>query len=199
MENFMHSSLQKQQLKDLGWRRKFSLALVICFWVVMFGLSAPAMAGRLVPSQAIAQSSSQSSSQSSPQSSQANKAIALRYAQEGWGTQSNWEAVWDELVASDVVLHFNSFPEPIVGLDANKEFSKGLFEGFPAIKNTIEDVVAEGDLVIIRSTLEGKQTGPFLGMAATDKRVKMNDFTLYKIRDGKISEMWYETNLLSLM
>jgi predicted ester cyclase len=194
MEDFMHSSLQKQQLKDLGWKRKFLLALVIC-WLVMFGLSGSAMAGRLVPLQAIAQSSVQSS----PQSSQANKAIALRYAQEGWGTQSNWEAVWDELVASDVVLHFNSFPEPIVGLEANKEFSKGLFEGFPAIKNTIEDVVAEGDRVIIRSTLEGKQTGPFLGMPATDKRVKMNDFTLYKISGGKISEMWYETNLLSLM
>jgi predicted ester cyclase len=90
-------------------------------------------------------------------------------------------------------------PDPIVGLKANKEFSKGLFEGFPSIRNTIGDVVAEGDTVIIRSTLEGKQTGSFLGIPATNKTAKMNDFTLYKIRNGKISEMWYETNLMSLM
>jgi steroid delta-isomerase-like uncharacterized protein len=123
----------------------------------------------------------------------------LRYAKEGWGTQPNWDKVWDELIAPDVVLHFNSFPNPIVGLEANKAFSKELFEGFPTIHSTIEDVVAEGDTVIYRSTLEGKQMGPFLGMPATGKKVKMNDFTMVKIKDGKIEEQWYETNLLSLM
>jgi steroid delta-isomerase-like uncharacterized protein len=128
-----------------------------------------------------------------------NKAIALRLAQDGWGTQKNWGQVWDELLTPDVVYHFNSFPEPIVGLEANKAFSEDLFQGFPNITSKIENVVAEGDTVIIRSTLEGKQTGPFLGMPITGKKVTMNDFTMYKISDGKISEMWYETNLLSLM
>jgi steroid delta-isomerase-like uncharacterized protein len=128
-----------------------------------------------------------------------NKEIALRLAQDGWGTQKNWSQVWDELVALEVVYHFNSFPDPIIGLEANKAFSEDLFQGFPDIKSTIETVVAEEDTVIIRSTLEGKQTGPFLGMPITGKKVKMNDFTMYKIKDGKIREMWYETNLLSLM
>jgi steroid delta-isomerase-like uncharacterized protein len=138
-------------------------------------------------------------SQSKAELSQVNKAIALRYAKDGWGNEPNWEQVWDDLVAPDMVLHFNSFPEPIVGLEANKAFSKELFEGFPTIHNRIEDVVAEGDTVIYRSTLEGNQTGPFLGMPATGKKAKMNDFTMVKIKDGKIKEQWYETNLLSLM
>ena len=59
--------------------------------------------------------------------------------------------------------------------------------------------MAEDDVVIYRSTLEGKQSGPFLGMPATNKTVKVNDFTMLKIKDGKISEWWYETNLLSVM
>jgi steroid delta-isomerase-like uncharacterized protein len=138
-------------------------------------------------------------SKSKAELSQVNKAIALRYAKDGWGNEPNWEQVWDDLVAPDMVLHFNSFPEPIVGLEANKAFSKELFEGFPTIHNRIEDVVAEGDTVIYRSTLEGNQTGPFLGMPATGKKAKMNDFTMVKIKDGKIKEQWYETNLLSLM
>jgi predicted ester cyclase len=131
--------------------------------------------------------------------SQRNKTIALAYAIEGWGTQPNWEKVWDKYVDPKMVLHFNSFPEAIVGLEANKAFSKDLFTGFPQIKNTIENIVADGDTVIYRSTLVGKQTGPFLGMPITNKPVKMNDFTMLRIADGKIVEMWYETNLLSLM
>jgi predicted ester cyclase len=158
------------------------LGLLLCVGLVL-GLAMPAMSDPAKPVDL----------------AQKNKAIVLRYAKEGWGTNPNWEKVWDELVAPDMVLHFNSFPDPIVGLEANKVFSKDLFEGFPKITNRIEDIVAEGDTVIYRSTLEGKQTGPFLGMPITNKSVKMNDFTMMKLRDGKIVEQWYETNLLSLM
>jgi predicted ester cyclase len=182
----MHVTLQHQQSKSFIWNLKSLIALVICFGLLIISLASPAMAGTMPL-------------QSKAELSQINKAIALRYAKEGWGNQPNWERVWDELVAPDMVLHFNSFPEPIVGLEANKAFSKELFEGFPTIHNTVEDVVADGDTVIYRSTLEGKQTGPFLGMPATGKKAKMNDFTMVKIKDGKIQEQWYETNLLSLM
>jgi predicted ester cyclase len=160
-----------------GKRVHFLLGIVMSFAIALVGWVTPAMA----------------------EPSQSNKAIALRYATEGWGTKPNWEKVWEELVSPDVVLHFNSFPAPIVGLAANKEFSKDLFRGFPTIKNKVENIVAEGDAVIYRSTLEGSQTGEFLGMPATGKPVKMNDFTMCTIKDGKIREMWYETNLLSLM
>jgi predicted ester cyclase len=185
MENLMHPSLQDRRFKSPGW--KIKALLVFCFLLFISSLTAPAIAEQNHAEPPITQLS------------QTNKAIALRYAKDGWGTQPNWEKVWDELVAENMVLHFNSFPDAIVGLEANKAFSKDLFTGFPAIESTIENVVAEGDTVIYRSTLKGKQTGLFLGMPATGKTVKMNDFTMVKIKNGKISEMWYETNLLSLM
>jgi hypothetical protein len=53
-----------------------------------------------------------------------NKQIALRFAQEGWGTVPNWEQVWDKLVSSDIIFHFNSNPEAIIGLETNKEFRR---------------------------------------------------------------------------
>lgn len=183
----MHNLIHDRRFNSLGCKIRSLLGLAICFLLLMFSMETPAMAEQMT------------SSQVKSELTQTNKAIALRYAKEGWGTQPNWEKVWDELVSPNIVLHFNSFPEPTIGLKENKEFSKGLFEGFPDIKNTIGDVIAQGDTVIIRSTLEGKQTGTFLGIPATGKKVKMNDFTLYKIENGKISEMWYETNLLSLM
>lgn len=125
-----------------------------------------------------------------------NKAIALRFTQDGWGTNPGWEKVWDELVDNNVVHHFNSSPKPIAGLKTNKELNIALFQGFPDIKQKIEDVVAEGDKVVIRTTLQGTHTGEFLGIPPTDKSIKANDFTLLRLKNGKVVEWWYETNWL---
>ncbi|AFY52920.1 putative ester cyclase [Rivularia sp. PCC 7116] len=128
-----------------------------------------------------------------------NKITALRFAREGWGTNPSWRNIWDELMSKDVVYYFNSFAEPIVGLEANKEFNVGLFEGFPDIKQQIEDVIAEDDKVVYRTTIQGTNSGEFLGTPATNKPVKANDFTLLRIVEGKIVEWWYECNLLEVM
>ena len=128
-----------------------------------------------------------------------NKQIALRFATDGWGTQPNWQQVWDELVSSDVVYHFNSSPEAIVGLEANKEFNASLFKGFPDIQQTIEDLIAEADKVVYRTTMSGTHQGEFLGIPPTNKSAKINDFTLLRIANGQIVEWWYECNLMELM
>lgn len=128
-----------------------------------------------------------------------NKQVALRFATDGWGRMPDWERVWDELVSSDVVYHFNSSPKPIIGLEANKEFNVSLFQGFPDIKQTIEDLVAEDDKVVYRSTIQGTHTGEFLGIPPTNKSCRINDFTLLRIANGRIVEWWYECNLLELM
>lgn len=128
-----------------------------------------------------------------------NRAIASRFCTEGWGTQPGWEMVWDEVVAPDVVHYFNSEPRPIVGLKANKTFNATLFEGFPDIEHTVEAVVAEGAQVVYRTTLRGTHTGDFLGMPATGKTARINDFTMLKIVDRKIVAWWYDCNLLALM
>lgn len=168
---------------SLGWKITSLLGVVVCFGMLLLSLAAPATA--MAPQGA--------------ELSQINKAIALRYATEGWGTQPNWERVWDELVAPDMVQHFNSFPDAIVGLENNKQFSEALFQGMPDVTSTIEDVIAEGDLVIYRSTVQGTHTGTFLGYPATGKTSKLNDFTQLRIENGKIVEMWYETNLLAAL
>jgi steroid delta-isomerase-like uncharacterized protein len=177
MEVFMRASQE-----NLGRRSIWSqLVLFVCTGLLLLNLAAPAMAAS-IKGQA-----------------ETNKAIALRLATEGWGTQPDWEKVWDELVAPDMVQHFNSFPDPIVGLEANKQFTQELFKGMPDVKSTIENIVAEGDLVVYRSTVQGTHTGTFLGFPATGKKSKLNDFTQVRIKNGKIVEMWYETNLLSAM
>lgn len=128
-----------------------------------------------------------------------HRTIALQFLNEGWGTRPDWEAIWDEIVSPDVVHHFNSEPEPIVGLTANKAFNATLFEGFPEIVHTLQDMVAEDDKVVYRTRLRGTHTGEFLGIPPTGKTAQINDFTMLRISDGKILEWWYDCNLLALM
>ena len=99
----------------------------------------------------------------------------------------------------ETLYHFNSFAEPIIGLEANKEFNLALYEGFPDINQQIEDVIAEDDKVVYLTTIKGTNTGEFIGNPATGKAVKANDFTLLRIVEGKIVEWWYECNLLEVM
>ena len=128
-----------------------------------------------------------------------NKAIALRLATYGWGTVSGWETVWDELVAEDVIQHFCSFNELILGLEAVKAFEASLFAGFPNIEQKISAVVAEKNKVVYFHTLEGLHTGTFMGIPPTKKTVKATGFTMVQITEDKVVERWYEMNLLEVM
>ena len=129
-----------------------------------------------------------------------NRAIALRYATEGWGTEPYWQKIWDELLALNVTQHFASQPQPIVGLEANKQFNAELFAGFPNIAQTINDVVAEGDKVAYVATLAGTHMGTFMGIPPTGKSIEVSEsFNLLRIDNGKIVEIWYQLNLLKVM
>lgn len=135
------------------------------------------------------------------------RAIAQQFLHLGWGTQPNWREIWDELMSETVIYHFNSEAEPIIGLEANKEFNQSLFDGFPDIQQTLGDMIVEGDdqgtmqgnRVVYRTTITGTHTGDFLGTPPTGKSIKVNDFTLLRIEHGKIQEWWYECNLLAVM
>ncbi len=102
------------------------------------------------------------------------------------------------MVAPDLVSHFCN-QETIHGLKAAKEFEASLFEGFPKLQRTVEDVIAEDDKVVIHSTLRGTHTGNFMGILPTGKSVDVSDLTLLRITDDKIVEEWYELNLLAVM
>jgi len=73
---------------------------------------------------------------------------------------------------------------------------RGLRTGFPDIHFTIEDVIAEGDRVVVKWTWEGTHTGPFRGFSPTHKRVSNSGIGIYQIGGGKITRAWLQTDRL---
>ena len=76
------------------------------------------------------------------------------------------------------------------GLDYLKGRAQSLLKAFPDIHFVIEQVVEWDDCLAARVTLEGTQRGEFAAIPATGKRMKVYDFAMYRIVDGKITDVW---------
>ena len=57
---------------------------------------------------------------------------------------------------------------------------------FPDLRTKIEQQIAEGDTVATRATMQGTHLGPFMGVAPTNKQVKLTILLMDQIVDGKI-------------
>lgn len=95
---------------------------------------------------------------------------------------------------------FNGWaPEP---LDANgyKQAMSDLLASFPDARFIVDDMVAEGDKVVVRHHLQGTHTGaPFQGIPATNRAVYVPATVTIQIKDGKSVELWLNADFLGLM
>jgi steroid delta-isomerase-like uncharacterized protein len=70
----------------------------------------------------------------------------------------------------------------------------GLFAGvvaaFPDAHITIDDIFGQGDQVVVRVVVSGTQKGAVLGIPASGRHVQWDGVDVYRLSDGKISNIW---------
>jgi steroid delta-isomerase-like uncharacterized protein len=64
---------------------------------------------------------------------------------------------------------------------------------------TIEQMVAEGDAVVVRWTNRGEHVAPFLGIPATNKSFTIAGIDIHLLKDGKLAEHHHVVDQLSMM
>jgi steroid delta-isomerase-like uncharacterized protein len=75
-----------------------------------------------------------------------------------------------------------------------------MFRGaFPDFKVTIDDLIAEGDKVVIRATWNGTQKGEFMGIPPTGKRVSFGVIDIIRMAGGKAVEHWGQMDSMGMM
>lgn len=116
----------------------------------------------------------------------ANKEVSRRDFEEGLN-QGNLE-IYDEIIAPEAVLHTAS--GDIIGLEGIKAFVSMYLIAFPDLHFTIEDMVAEGDLVVIRWGTTGTHQGELMGIPATGVSTVGTGVSIQRISDGQIQESW---------
>ena len=75
----------------------------------------------------------------------------------------------------------------------------GCHAAFPDLHLTIEDLIADGDLVVARMTLHGTHQGSFQGLAPTNKHVSVFAVDVVRIQDGRFREHWGGPDMLPLL
>ncbi|HXG36790.1 MAG TPA: ester cyclase, partial [Dehalococcoidia bacterium] len=75
-----------------------------------------------------------------------------------------------------------------------------LFRGaFPDIVYDIQQIISEGDKVMVHWKAQGTHQGEFRGVSPTGKRITYSGFDLYRMVNGKIVERWGQNDDLGLL
>jgi steroid delta-isomerase-like uncharacterized protein len=64
---------------------------------------------------------------------------------------------------------------------------------------TLEDVVAEGDRVVVRWTGHGTHSGEFMGIPPTGQSFSIAGIDVIRFEDGRMAEHWHVVDQLALM
>jgi predicted ester cyclase len=124
-----------------------------------------------------------------------NKEIARRFTEEPWVDP----AVIDELVSPDFLAHDPAMPEPIHGIQGAKDFV-ALYKGaFPDARVAADELIGEGDRVVVRWTGCGTHEGELLGIAPSGRQVTVTGMSIYRLAGDKIVEEWSNWDTLGLL
>jgi len=123
-----------------------------------------------------------------------NKDLVRRYHQ---AYISGDTAALAQIVTADYHSH-NASPILPPGLAGVQAQAAQFHAAFPDAKSTVDQLVAEADLVTISYSTSGTQKGDYQGVTATNVPMTFSGIDLYRVKDGKIVEGWDQGDALSL-
>jgi predicted ester cyclase len=87
-------------------------------------------------------------------------------------------------------INHEAGPQTPPGPEGLKVTVEWLHASFSDMRYEIEDVIMQGDKVVVRVISRGRHTGPFLGVPPTGKTFAAHQIHIYRIADGKVIEHW---------
>ena len=93
-------------------------------------------------------------------------------------------------------------PELVARYVAHEGLAKHIADveaAFPSYEILIEDLLAEGDKVVVRAEFRGTHRGSFAGIEATGKSVSAGLIIIYAIANGRIVDYWMQFDAATLM
>lgn len=130
-------------------------------------------------------------------SKEQNKALLSRLIKEVFN-RGNISLI-DDLLAPGFVEHEELPPGIPPGREGVKKLSSLFRSAFPDLKVKIDDTIADGDKVVIRSTWSGTHKGEFMGIPPTGKSVSFGVIDIVRFAGGKIVEHWGQMDAMRMM
>jgi steroid delta-isomerase-like uncharacterized protein len=96
-------------------------------------------------------------------------------------------------ISPDYVRHCQAMPPNLQEIHGTGEFF-GFIEEFlaavPSYRDSLSNMIADGDKVAYISTLTGTQTGPMGDLPASGKSFTLVNIIMQRLQDGKVAETW---------
>ena len=70
------------------------------------------------------------------------------------------------------------------------KFLASVLAGFSDYHGEIQEILAEGDRIAVRTVWTGTQDGPFLGLPPSGRKLRFTTADFFRIENGKLAEHW---------
>ncbi|HWM44865.1 MAG TPA: ester cyclase [Burkholderiales bacterium] len=102
-----------------------------------------------------------------------------------------------ERVLSENWVDIPPAPNQPPGAEGAKQILVELTTAFPDLKIRIEDVLQDGNKVIVRSEISGTQRNPLMGFPAKNRKMAIQAIDIHEFKDGKIVRTWHTEDWLT--
>jgi steroid delta-isomerase-like uncharacterized protein len=105
----------------------------------------------------------------------------------------------DEGVLPDVLIR-TPLPVGATGAQALKQVFGRFRRAFPDLHIAVEDLIADGDKIVSRTTVTGTHQGEYMGLPPTGKSITYNEIFIIRFVNGRIAETsWGVVDVFSQM
>jgi steroid delta-isomerase-like uncharacterized protein len=107
--------------------------------------------------------------------------------------------VYDDFMASDVIIHQESNPAPLKGTKWLKMEDGMLHAAFHDLSITAQSMTATGDRVATRLLYSGTHSGEYMGIPGSGQQYAWSGMVIDRFEDGVIVERWVNMDRFTLL
>ena len=119
------------------------------------------------------------------------RAAVRRFFDEVWNKGNVGET--EAFLAPEFVSH-NTLEVRILGPREYAGAVTAYRAAFPDLHTTLEDVLVDGDRVVVRGTDRGTHRGDFMGYPASGRAITTTWIEIFRMENGKAAEGWLESD-----
>jgi predicted ester cyclase len=93
----------------------------------------------------------------------------------------------EELVTPDYTAHIVGFPP--MDFASHSELNKAFYGGFPDLKQTIDDSLADEGKAALRFTITGTHQYELMGIEPSGREINVAGIAIFHIVDGKVAQL----------
>jgi len=126
-----------------------------------------------------------------------NEQVIRRWLEEFNKGKAQAVGVLDEVVADDYVQHDPA--TPVEGREAMRAFVAMLFNAFPDLRITLDEVIDAGERVVYRGVLSGTHQQECIGIPPTGKRFESPLISVARLAGGRVTDEWQVWDMLGML